>query len=93
MKKEIHPKYYKQAEVICTCGNRFFVGSTKPILKIEVCSRCHPHFTGADKIVDKAGRIDKFQARILKHEQILQTLKTQRKKPSSKDESTRNRNT
>lgn len=72
MKKEIHPKYYEKAEVICACGNRFYVGSTKPTIKIEVCSACHPHFTGAEKFIDKAGRVDKFRLRMSKYEEIAE---------------------
>jgi len=70
--KDIHPKYYEKAEVICACGNKFYVGSTKPTIKIEVCSACHPYFTGADKFIDKMGRVDKFKTKILKFEKIAE---------------------
>ncbi len=63
MKKDVHPKYYPAAKVICSCGNSFIVGSTKPEIRLEICSACHPFFTGADKIVDTAGRVEKFKAR------------------------------
>lgn len=59
MKKEIHPKYGKSI-VSCACGNTFETGSTKESLKIEICSECHPFFTGKQKIVDTAGRVEKF---------------------------------
>jgi len=62
MKDNIHPKYM-EAEVICSCGNKFTVGSTKPVLKIELCSKCHPFFTGERRIVDTAGRVEKFKRR------------------------------
>lgn len=63
MKANIHPKYYPQAKVTCTCGNTFTVGSTLPEIKVEVCSRCHPFFTGEMKFVDTQGRVEKFQAK------------------------------
>ncbi len=63
MKKEIHPKYYPEAKVICACGNTFTVGSTKPEIHIEICSSCHPFYTGKEKVLDVAGRIEKFKTR------------------------------
>ena len=62
MKDDIHPKYM-EAKVSCSCGNTFTVGSTKPVLKIELCSKCHPFFTGERRIVDTAGRVEKFKRR------------------------------
>lgn len=62
MKKDIHPVYHK-AKVTCSCGNTFEVGSTVPEIQVEVCSACHPFFTGKEKLVDTAGRVDKFRAR------------------------------
>jgi large subunit ribosomal protein L31 len=66
MKKDIHPKYFSQAKAICACGSTFVVGSTKENINVEVCSACHPFFTGNDKIVDSAGRVEKFRARLKK---------------------------
>ncbi|PMP67464.1 MAG: 50S ribosomal protein L31 [Thermodesulfobacterium geofontis] len=60
MKKDIHPKYYEDAVVMCACGNRFTVGSTKKEIRVEICSKCHPFFTGEMKFVDTEGRIEKF---------------------------------
>lgn len=65
MKEGIHPKYQK-ATVTCVCGNTFVTGSTKPELRVEICSKCHPFFTGKQKFVDTAGRIDKFNRRYKK---------------------------
>jgi len=62
MKKEIHPKYFTKAKVTCACGNSFETGSTKENLKIEICSNCHPFFTGKQKLVDTSGRVEKFAA-------------------------------
>jgi large subunit ribosomal protein L31 len=63
MKEKIHPKYYTDAQVICSCGNTFTTGSTKKTLKVELCSKCHPFFTGEQKIVDTAGRVERFKRR------------------------------
>ena len=59
MKKDIHPKYEK-ATISCACGNSFETGSTKKNMKVEICSACHPFFTGKQKIVDTAGRVERF---------------------------------
>jgi large subunit ribosomal protein L31 len=63
MKEKIHPKYYEDAQVICSCGNTWTTGSTKKQLKVELCSKCHPYFTGEQRIVDTAGRVEKFKKR------------------------------
>lgn len=64
MKKDIHPTYFPEAKVMCACGNAFTVGSTKENIKIEICSACHPFFTGeGGRILDTAGRVEKFKAR------------------------------
>jgi large subunit ribosomal protein L31 len=60
MKKGIHPQYYEEATVRCACGNEFKVGSTKKEIRVEICSKCHPFFTGEMKFVDTEGRIEKF---------------------------------
>ena len=62
MKEGIHPKYQK-ATVTCVCGNTFETGSTKKELRVEICSKCHPFFTGKQKLVDSGGRVDKFKKR------------------------------
>lgn len=60
MKKNLHPEYHDEAVVKCACGNTFTTGSVKPELKVEICSKCHPFFTGKQKVVDQGGRIDRF---------------------------------
>ncbi len=62
MKKGIHPKY-GQATVHCACGETFTTGSTKEDLSVEICSKCHPFFTGKQKLVDSGGRVDRFKKR------------------------------
>lgn len=66
MKTEIHPKYNTNAKVTCSCGNSFSVGSTIDKIEVEVCSACHPFYTGTEKIIDTAGRVEKFKARMAK---------------------------
>ena len=63
MKKKIHPKYYDDAQVICACGNTFVTGSTRKELRVEVCSKCHPFFTGERKMMDTAGQVERFKRR------------------------------
>jgi len=63
MKKDIHPKYHQKAKVTCACGNIFEVGSTKEKIEVEICSACHPFYTGQEKVIDTAGRVEKFKAR------------------------------
>ena len=66
MKTETHPTYFSDAKATCACGRTFAVGSTKEKLDVEICSACHPFYTGNDKILDAAGRVEKFKARSLK---------------------------
>ena len=66
MKKDIHPKYYPKARIKCACGNTFTIGSTKEFLEVEICSQCHPFYTGKEKIVDTLGRVQKFKERLTK---------------------------
>lgn len=75
MKKNIHPKYYKKAKVQCACGNSFFVGSTKEYIETEVCSACHPFYTGKEKIVDKMGRVERFKKRLAKKKELEEKKK------------------
>jgi large subunit ribosomal protein L31 len=62
MKADIHPKY-QQATVVCACGNTFTVGSTKPSLRVDVCSKCHPFYTGQQRMLDTTGRVERFRRR------------------------------
>lgn len=64
MKQAIHPKYYDNCQVSCACGNKFTTGSTAESIEVEVCSKCHPFFTGQQKFVDIKGRIDKFKEKV-----------------------------
>ena len=61
MKKDIHPKYHKDAKIICACGNVIKTGSTVTEMKVEICSACHPFYTGKKKVIDSTGRVDRFK--------------------------------
>jgi large subunit ribosomal protein L31 len=63
MKEKIHPKYFPDAQVVCACGNTFTTGSTKKQLRVELCSKCHPFFTGERRMMDTAGRVERFNQR------------------------------
>ncbi len=63
MKANIHPQYFPQAQVTCACGNTFTVGSTKQVIHVDLCFKCHPFYTGQQKFVDTVGKIERFQAR------------------------------
>ncbi len=63
MKSDLHPKYFPDAKIICACGNVAVTGSTIPEIHIEICSKCHPFYTGKQKIVDTARRVEKFVGR------------------------------
>ncbi|HHY54305.1 MAG TPA: 50S ribosomal protein L31 [Chloroflexi bacterium] len=64
MKADIHPKYYPNARVICSCGATWITGSTVPEIRTDVCSTCHPYYTGEQRIVDTAGQVERFMKRL-----------------------------
>jgi large subunit ribosomal protein L31 len=68
MKEGIHPTYFTDAKVICSCGNVITVGSTKKEMRVELCSKCHPFFTGEQRVVDTAGRVERFRRRYRKQD-------------------------
>jgi len=78
MKSDTHPKYYPNAKAICACGKSFTVGATSPEIKVEICSNCHPFYTGSQELVDTTGRVERFKARRAKA-----TTKTTAKKKKS----------
>ena len=79
MKRDIHPKYYPKAKVSCACGNKFYVGSTKPEIQVEICYACHPFYTGKKVLIDTAGRVEKFKARRAKAAIVSKPIKKIRK--------------
>ena len=80
MRKNIHPKYYTDCQVSCACGNTFTTGSTIKKIEVEICSKCHPFFTGTQKFADVKGRIDKFKQKVAKGQAhaAAQTAKTKK---------------
>lgn len=65
-KKDIHPEYFPKAKVACACGNSTVIGAARPEINIEICSKCHPFFTGEEKLIDTAGRVERFKTRAAK---------------------------
>ncbi|MFC1965639.1 50S ribosomal protein L31 [Chloroflexota bacterium] len=63
MKDKIHPQYYNDAQVVCACGNSFTTGSTRKMMKVEMCSKCHPFYTGERRVMDTQGRVERFKRR------------------------------
>ncbi len=73
MKKDTHPTYYEKAKITCACGNVITTGSTVESISVELCSNCHPLYTGKQKLVDTARRVDKFKKRISQKETVSKT--------------------
>lgn len=71
MKKDIHPKYYPEARVTCACGNTWTTGSTQPEIRTDVCSKCHPFYTGEQRIVDTEGQVDRFYKKLQARQDYL----------------------
>lgn len=78
MKKDTHPQYFPDAKVSCACGNVFRIGSTKKEIAVEICYACHPFYTGKEKLIDTAGRVEKFKLRKEKASGKLRTKKEKR---------------
>ena len=74
MKADIHPKYY-EAKIKCACGMVHNVGATKESIEVEICSNCHPFYTGKEKMIDTAGRVEKFRAKLTKKAPAKSTKK------------------
>jgi len=63
MKSDLHPQYFAKATAVCGCGHKFSIGSTNEKIEVEICSNCHPFYTGKEKLIDTAGKVEKFKAR------------------------------
>ena len=83
MKKDIHPTYYPEATVICVCGNTWKTGSTKEEIHTDICSECHPFFTGEQRIVDTEGQVERFMKKIKAREEYLEQKKAKKEKKVS----------
>ncbi len=78
MKENVHPEWYPEAEVICACGNSWKVGATVPTMRTDVCSECHPFFTGEQRIVDTEGQVDRFMRRLRARDESLRDEEARR---------------
>jgi len=81
-KKEIHPEYFPKATITCSCGAKFVVGSIKEKMQVEICSQCHPLYTGKQKFIDTAGRLERYK-KIIKKSKALKDSKVKTKKKKS----------
>lgn len=70
MKEKIHPRYYPEAKVICVCGNSWVTGSTKEVIRTDICSKCHPFFTGQQRLVRRGGQVERFGKRVERSQEL-----------------------
>lgn len=84
MKKDIHPTYFPEAKIVCACGKVYTTGSTREEIHVELCSNCHPFFTGKQKLVDTARRVEKFQTKISKKSTVATGKKVKKAKAAAK---------
>ena len=89
MKKDIHPTYYPKAVVTCSCGAKHTIGSTREKMTVEICSECHPFYTGKEKLIDTAGRVEKFKTRRKKAETVKEAKSKKTASKSSKTASSK----
>lgn len=85
MRQEIHPTYYPDAQVICACGNTWHTGSTKKVIHTDVCSKCHPFYTGEQRIVDTEGQVDRFYKKLQARQQYLDEIEAREAARTSMD--------
>jgi len=85
MREDIHPKWYPEARVICACGNTWTVGSTVPEIHTDVCSQCHPFYTGEQRIVDTEGQVDRFMKRLRTRDQMIAEADAREQERTSPD--------
>jgi large subunit ribosomal protein L31 len=80
MKKDIHPTWYSDAQVVCSCGATYTMGATKEMIRTDICSACHPFFTGEQRIVDTEGQVERFMRRLERREELLEQDESRRTK-------------
>ena len=83
MKKDVHPTYYPNATIQCACGKTYTIGSTKEKIEVEICANCHPFFTGKEKLLDAAGRVEKFKAKRARAESVKPKKKERKPRAAS----------
>jgi large subunit ribosomal protein L31 len=89
MKATIHPKYFDDVSVTCSCGNTFKTGSTREFITVEICSKCHPFYTGEQKFVDTRGNVDKFLRRTEEAKKYKDVISKKKKKDDKGERSTK----
>ena len=89
MRQGIHPTYYPEAKVVCSCGNTWTTGSTQPEIHTDVCSACHPFFTGEQRIVDTAGQVDRFMRRLRSKDEIRAKVRAEAEARQLQEEAAR----
>ncbi|MCL4360571.1 50S ribosomal protein L31 [Patescibacteria group bacterium] len=89
MKSNIHPQWFPNARVSCACGNTFTVGATKEVIQVEICSKCHPFFTGEMKFIDTLGRVERFQQKQQVAKVAAASLAEKKKKKKEREEQLR----
>lgn len=85
MRTNIHPQWYPETRVVCACGARFTVGSTVPEIRVEVCSNCHPFYTGEQRFIDTLGRVEKFQQKTAKAEKYAPLMAAKKTKKEGRE--------
>ena len=85
MKKDTHPEFYPEAQVICACGNTWNVGSTVPVIRTDICSKCHPFFTGEQRIVDSGGQVERFMRKLERRDRVIAEAEKRKQRETSPD--------
>lgn len=85
MKNDIHPTYYPDAKVVCACGNTWTTGSTQKLINTDVCSQCHPFYTGEQRIVDTEGQVDRFYRKLQARQEYLEEVEAREAARTSPD--------
>jgi large subunit ribosomal protein L31 len=83
MKEGIHPEFHPEAQVICACGNTWTVGSTVPVIRTDICSNCHPFFTGEQRIVDSGGQVERFMKKLERRDRMIAEAEREKARPTS----------
>lgn len=83
MKENIHPKFYPEAQATCACGNTWTVGATVPVIRTDVCSKCHPFFTGEQRIVDAGGQVERFMKKLERRDMIIAEAEKEKARATS----------
>jgi large subunit ribosomal protein L31 len=86
MKKDIHPEWYPEAQVVCSCGATYTMGATQEVIRTDICSACHPFFTGEQRIVDTEGQVERFMRRLERRQELIETEEKRQSKKQRRRE-------